>query len=359
LEPEVYVMEKRLKLRDDEKILWLVNPSKCANRHLLDYWLQIPELPLNTSVFWRFIGHLVRQASVTGVPKLDRGKYPLGKTLIEWGDRRPILNLTEEDRNRGIEWLDEKGMDVTRPVVAFHCRGSDYDFRKHGKSSRTTNYHQHRNVDVTTYHDAIDFLIDEGFNVIRLKGGEDVPERRHLLQMDRHDCVPEWMDIFVLGSATFLVGSDSGPLNVANAFGTPVLGTNMIPIGNALSFRNRDVSVPRLYRNRFTGKLFSFREILNLDISSFTNSKQYFQKEENEGIQIVPNSADELREAVKDMLEKVQYDRDVDWLPEEGWAKQVEFRRLLQPCHVSYGGQGFIAPSFLKKYENLLGVCRT
>jgi putative glycosyltransferase (TIGR04372 family) len=167
-----------------------------------------------------------------------------------------------------------------------------------------------------------------------------------VVDYSRHRLRSERMDIVLCARARFFLGNTSGVALVSTAFGVPCALANMIPFSN-LAPLSRDISIPKLLFHRGESRLLRFDEILGSPAANYRFARSY----ENDGIVPIENTAEEILELVREMLDRLDgtFEETAD-----DKAQQQRFRRLLRPGHYSFGSVSRVGAAFLRKYRHLL-----
>jgi putative glycosyltransferase (TIGR04372 family) len=102
----------------------------------------------------------------------------------------------------------------------------------------------YRNSSIDNFTDAIKYLINQGFGVVRLgdiKAKKTSISNKNFLDYPFTDLKSEEMDMYLLKNCFFYIGTNSGPLDIARLFGKPTLIHNMInPLSDGYPLRYFD-----------------------------------------------------------------------------------------------------------------------
>jgi putative glycosyltransferase (TIGR04372 family) len=152
------------------------------------------------------------------------------------------------------------------------------------------------------------------------------------------------MDVYLLGACRFFIGTSSGPAYVPPLFGVPCVLTNWSPAGQR-PFNGRDIYIPKLYRAGHPARPLSFAEIMAPPIGY---APRYVHAEEL-GVAPVPNTSEEVREAVSEMLNRL-----------DGTLSYTEMDDALQSAFEVVAetnlsiGNARIGSAFLRRHSHLL-----
>lgn len=247
--------------------------------------------------------------------------------------RRPLgMRLNDAVERRARAQAARAGIDTARLAIV-HARESGY---KRGIDSTTD---QRRNARIDSYASAVDLLQASGFTVVRI-GDASMTPFTHPGVMDlatsphRTDELELWC---VLQSRLF-IASDSGPFVGAYAANVPMLMVNVTSVIDAYPLRRGDRYILKHVHDATTGRILTVDEVatpallaIRKDVARYT---------------FVDNTADEIREAVAEML---RIDRKNDVLDDA----QQEFRRMIAdvwnsaPLREKRARSGQVAEQFL------------
>jgi putative glycosyltransferase (TIGR04372 family) len=345
---DMLAKQRRLGWSTDQEILVLCHAGQIVNQACLDYW----------KPFFTFLLH-------HGEPHerlVPPGCYPLDQKYVldlpsgeavrkeryhqvvqaEWQaqGRAPLLSVSDDHRARGWAALARHGVPPDAWFVCLHVREGGFQY----ESERQR--HEARNADILTYLPAIRAVTERGGWVVRL-GHPNVtplPELPQVVDYARSELRADWMDVFLVGCSRFLVGTDSGPSALPVAFGVPVVLTNVYP-ASARPWSPGDLYLPKLLWSEAEERYLSFRELFR---------PPFYDKPIGDilaglRIRVVDNRPEELREAVVEMLDRL--DGRLVYTPEDD-ALQARFDGL--DDNDSYGFANRIGRDFLCRYDYLL-----
>jgi putative glycosyltransferase (TIGR04372 family) len=243
--PEIRAKASHLGLTS-ERYLLIRTPGE-ANSALAAYWTSaFPALQLSErdgSKLERAIWPIVESVQWFDDGQSCRHLYQAYSDVqISWeaSGLGSALSLTDEHQDRGRRALATMGVPVNGWFAAMHVRAS-HEGSAYG-----------RNAIASSYARAVRRVNEAGGNVVQIGGSGSlesvVPGAISIVQA-RHQ--QPWLDLYVLGAARFLIGTQSGPSSVASAFGTPVLLTNITGWG-FLPNLSGTWAIPKLVRRKGT-----------------------------------------------------------------------------------------------------------
>ena len=192
----------------------------------------------------------------------------------------------------GRKFCEQMAIDLAQPIIVLHARDHGY----HGIQKQAF-----RNSPIEDYRRAIDYLLEAGYQVIRL-GDAKMPKLP--IQNPKYYELPfmlsyeSALDPFFVYYARFLIGSQSGPCSYARAFGTPILSINAV-FSYTLLTGKQEMGCFKRYRvteNARTRNL-SYTEIFDQNLFQYENKYQF----DYLGISFENCTEEEILAAVKDM----------------------------------------------------------
>jgi putative glycosyltransferase (TIGR04372 family) len=282
--------------------------------------------------------------------RFDTAKYAtaIGGTAAypaiqkQWGNRRPLLSLRDEDAIRGEECLRQLGIPRGAWFVCVHNR-------EEGWSPADEHLHSYRNSKLASYVPAMRAIVERGGWCVRVgdPSMSKLPAMRNVVDYAHHPLRADWMDLVLCARCRFFLGNTSGPFLLSSVFGVAVALANLIPLSVVLPFGRQDLGIPKLLRQRGTARLLTFEEILSTAAGNYRFASQYREA----GLEIRDNSPEEITELALEQLDciegRVVYTREDETL-------QSRFKALMKPGHYTYGSESRVGRDFLRRYAGLL-----
>jgi putative glycosyltransferase (TIGR04372 family) len=259
----------------------------------------------------------------------------------DWGDRAPLLTLTDEHRAAGEAALRQLGIPEGAWYVCLHAREGGY-------SQEDERVHSYRNSDVLRLIPTIEYIVSRGGWCVRMGDPSMVPlpRMRGLVDYAHHPLRSPLLDVFLCATCRFFLGNTSGLFLVSTVFGVPSVLANMIPI-TSMGFGPRDLSIPKLLWSVHKRGYLTFAEVLRSDLANARISAAF----RDAGVEPVENTAEDVHDLAAEMLDHIE-GRGAQY---EGFAPlQKRFARLLRPNHFCYGTRSRIGARFAHKYQDLL-----
>jgi putative glycosyltransferase (TIGR04372 family) len=345
LEVDCFLKEGALGKRPRYTGLLIVPPgTPVANECLLDYWGRLVWVVRSP-----FLSRLLAPCFGRGrlCYRTDQYVIAMNRTArspalqAEWGSRPPLLRLTAGHRERGRACLRELGVPDGAPFVCVHCREPGY---RPGEQTSDC-----RDADITTYLPAVAALVARGYWCVRLgdPSMRPLPPRPGLIDYAHSPLRGDWMDLFLLADCRFVLGSSSGPCQVATALGVPSASANHVPLSVVYSHGPHDVSIPKLFWSRAGGRYLTFAELLGGPLGNARFTGLY----EEAGVDFIENTPEDIRDLAVEMADRVE---GAARYSDDDERRQRGARALFRPGHYSYGAGGRLGRDFLRKYEALI-----
>ena len=314
-----------------------------VNQSILGYWkkyfivIQNPVLArlLSPLCFHPLLKSDEKYAATQG------GTSSVYEINARWGDRDPLLKITDQDLNAGRNILMQMGLQENDWFVCVHMREG-------GFSPSDEHFHGHRNANIETFIPAIQYIIDQGGKCIRMgdKTMTPMPPIDGLIDYALSPYKSDFMDVFLCSECLFFLGSNSGLFEISTVFGTPVAASNMGPI-TSLPTGMHDISIPMMHSEFAQNDLLSFSEVLDTEIANYRVSDDF----KKAGIDIIPNTKEEILELAIEQFQKVNNSFIVS---ETNEVLQKKYKALFKPGHYGYGYASKIGEKFLERYSHLL-----
>jgi putative glycosyltransferase (TIGR04372 family) len=201
---------------------------------------------------------------------------------------RPLLNVSVEHEIKGRSLLTKHGVTSDQWFVALHVRSGNGGLG-YG-----------RNANHDTYDRAVKLIHESGGHVVLLgKMNKAIKPQPNVISMEAERKEFPWLDLFLLGSARFVIGTQSGPTSVAAAFGTPVLMTNSVGWG-FLPYHSSMIVLPKkILESKSESKILTLPEMAQRNLLTIDS---YLSESADHRYRWLDNSASEIERAVEEMM---------------------------------------------------------
>ena len=343
LEPDCFIKEGELGARPYYRGIILIPKESAANQELLALWSQ--RITVISSNLWC---SLLRPFLRFPRMRYETHQYAVAigstaqcaKIYAEWGRRAPLLALSDSDKIRGLDRLEQLGVPKDAWYVCIHSRDG-------GFSPNDEHLHSFRNSNIEHYIPAMQAIVKRGGWCIRV--GEETSRPlsplENVIDYAHSPLKSDWMDVYLCASCLFFLGNSSGLFLLSTVFGKHTASANMVPVSNALPLGFDDLGIPKLLRHH--GQLMDYSQILNSPVANFRFASQYKEHE----ILVEENSPEEIRDLAIEMLDRSQGTAKYGDLDEE---LQRKFQNLIRPGHYSFGANSRVGRDFLRQYSSLI-----
>ncbi len=247
-----------------------------------------------------------------------------------------------DERAREIRLRSELGIPRDRWICTFHVREPG----PFGDEA----IHAYRNSDPKTYISAISEITARGGFVVRIgmSQAKSLATQEGLLQLGPGARRKGEADLILSrASLFFLGGGSSGAHAMASCNGVPVVGVNVAPLGAVKIWGPRDLAIPKLFRKISSGELAPFTEVLR----SGSGDNRSSQKILNSGFELLDNTADEIKDLVTEMMDRLEGKHSAS---DEAECLQSQFQGLFSPSNYTFHSRTRVGEAFLRKYSHLL-----
>jgi putative glycosyltransferase (TIGR04372 family) len=231
--------------------------------------------------------------------------HGLSRTLnYEDIDKNFLLSsnlLSEEQNNQCKEKLKSFGWIEKDKIICLNIRDSNYLSEKY--PSYDWRYHAYRDSDILQYTDAIQWLLDNGYYVVRT--GNQTKKSTGVKNLKFYDCTfsganDELLDLWFFLNCYATITVSSGPDVLAAFAGKPMLLINYLPLARSMWFANASLA-PKKLRNSINKNYLNLQEYLEAE---FTTTSEY----ENNNIEIIDLNSIEILAIIKEFIKELRSD---------------------------------------------------
>jgi putative glycosyltransferase (TIGR04372 family) len=225
LEPELFLASVDGKRRPRGVLdLWsLGNSSNQTNHFLAQKWAE----RVNATPSW-VVDALVNVGERFPRLACEKPKLSIHGPANGLDRTGPHLEFTLEEGKAGVEQLRALGIDTSRPYVCLIVRDSShYQSLGHQESPG----YSFLNCDVALFHEAAIALANSGYQVLRMgAGSERELGLNHPAVVDyaKSPLRSEFLDVYIAGTCTFAISTQTGPDAVCLAFRRPVFYVDVV-----------------------------------------------------------------------------------------------------------------------------------
>jgi len=232
-------------------------------------------------------------------------------------NKKPIFNflLSDSDIDKGSQLCANFNIPKFVPIVTLHVRESGY----------LGDSHAHRNASIDNYIPAINYLINEGFYIVRF--GDKSMKRfvnppPQLIDAPFHPEYTDFVEPYFSAVSKFGIGCGAGPDPIANGFGTPLLVVNQLMFAPMFG-TEKDLFVPKKIYSHKLRRYLTYEEFILSPAVNFFEDRLF----QEAGVEHRENSSEEILMAVKEMNARLD---GVYSMPQEEITKINQRVKIIQ-----------------------------
>ena len=279
---------------------------------------------LANGLLWGGLKHTVKPARVTSDSRDKLGLMSRSTTQLKFESKENIC---------GRNYLEKIGVKDSGKFICLVVRDSTYLSDKF--RGKDWSYHNHRDSEIETYHEAILALVEKGYSVIRMGKVVQKP-----LSLDHPNIIDyatsqdrcDFLDIWLMANCYFAISTGLGLDSVADIFRRSIVFVNYTPVMD-LEAWGRYITVPKKLVWLEDGRPLTLLE----QIQHTTSNAHYYQKH---GIKISDLLPEEITHAVLEMEARLTG----TWLPADEEELNTRFWKRLKEHHEFEKYHGWIHP---------------
>jgi putative glycosyltransferase (TIGR04372 family) len=202
----------------------------------------------------------------------------------------PHLKFTDEEHQRGREQLLKMGIDAEKPIVCLIVRDSSHYLSRGEKESAGYSF---LNFDISSFKETAHALADLGYQIVRMGAGTEIPfavDAPGIFDYAKSEHRSEFLDVYIAGTCTFAISTQTGPDAVCLAFRRPVYYVDVTRFsqfffGTQIAFWNP----AQIY---LKGSRLSLKQILDSPIFWLKDPDDFLRH----GVEVVRSTPNELAE---------------------------------------------------------------
>jgi putative glycosyltransferase (TIGR04372 family) len=207
------------------------------------------------------------------------------------------IEFDESQKKYGESILKKTQIPTNKKIVTIFARDSSYLSNK--EPDKDWSYHSYRDADIETYVDAVKFLIDKNYAVVRI--GSEYSKKlnfsnENYFEYSLSEFKSGFLDLYLIYKSTFILGNSSGAVDLADVFNVPWAAVNYAPfMCGSLGKESIYIQKKLIDSN---GVIVPFKDIIG-------DSKYYLHdgvKLKNDfGLEYIDNSPEEILDIAKEM----------------------------------------------------------
>lgn len=241
----------------------------------------------------------------------------------------PHLSFTDEEEAMGVAGLRSLGIPAGAKFVCLIVRDSSY--LRSNMPQGNWNYHNYRDCNIRNFVPAAEAVAKKGYFVIRMGANVETPLQSsdpRIIDYAFSELRSDFLDIYLGAKCAFCITTGCGWDAVPGClFRKPIVWTNTVPVGYLSTWAHKDIMTTKRHICVDDNKELTLRQIFESSAAFTPTASQY----ENEGVYLVENSPQELRDLVLEMVERIEG----TWTDAaEDERLQQEFWRIYRACAV-------------------------
>ncbi len=256
-----------------------------CNEQLRKMWARVDRLRI-----WDWTRY-IKQAS-TYLPGAEAHVIPTTDRDVHglYSQIPPHISFTTEEEEMGRQALRQMGIPEGAEFICIHSRDSAY--LEETFPYDVWDYHSYRDSRIDDFIPAAEEMARRGYYVVRM--GARVREALKTTNPRIIDYAnghrTDFMDIYLAAKCYFYLGDSCGINAVSFIFRRPVATTNFLPFSLVFTWGPYNITIFKKLQSLETGRMMSYREILESGTDSFDKTSQYI----NAGIEIQNNTPEEI-----------------------------------------------------------------
>jgi len=298
---EIYLSEKQIKKKRNIIDLFCFTDVVC-NKFLADKWKQnlivIPSYILFPII--RLNNFLAKKNKFLNDHRIFLRPFDINNAIIKTQNK---ILFTNEEISLGENLLLKNGIDG-KNIVCLIVRDSEY--LKKTFPLQDFSYHNYRDCEIDSYTQAVKYLNDNGVTVIRM--GRVVKKKMNYknklyIEYSMSKIESDFMDVFLASRCLFSISSGTGwEALPAFVFRKPMVFTNFIPFGQLITSSPQFINLAKKHYSLKLKRYLSISEIFKFCAFDFNSYK-------DNSIILEDNTADELKDIVEEMFNKIKNDK--------------------------------------------------
>lgn len=212
-----------------------------ANRCAVKKWAEVFAVNQGGWVLWRL-------SEKFGWPKIrvETRTEENGYSRFNPSESGVFIKFSDEEKSQGWAVLRKKGIKPSDNIICVHTRDEAYMEKWQPESDHS--FRAIRNTDSDVLIKSIEYLIGEGFKVIRIGSEADkqIPIKSDAFWDYARDDHDEFMDLFLMSVCRGLVATCAGVTMAAMAFRKPCLLFDHFPIMTEIFNSKKRIFVPKI-----------------------------------------------------------------------------------------------------------------
>lgn len=340
---EIYLSEKDHDLHPKKSFDIFFHPFKICNYQLKKMWDRHPDLMINQFAWFLHHGGRI-------LPGADR--YQINTSIRDTNDvliKSDIhLQFTSNEVATAQKDLINMGVHTGSTFIGFIARDSLY--LKNISPTKNWSYHNYRDSNIENYLLAAEELSVRGHSVIRMGVHVEKALKSNdpkIIDYATKGYRTDLLDIYIPAKCHFFVSGNCGLDSVPIIFRRPMVFVNIMPIELVRGWYKNCLIIFKKHWLKKEKRFMTFREI----IESGAGKYYYNELFEQQGIELIENTPEEIRDVTIEMDERLNGTWETTEQDEE---LQKQFWPLFKPNEENTVFRCRTGTKFLQQNRDLL-----
>jgi len=273
-------------------------PRSPCNQQLADMWKR--ELHVLPYFLMRPLDLIIRSIDLLAdlrIYKSIAGDRDVNNLI---NTTKPHLSFNSQEINIAESILKKHGINIKhKKFVCLMVRDNSY------LKGNAWDYHNYRDTDVQDYKYAVRSLIDRGYTVFRM--GKRVNDElsinnQNFIDYAFSEMKTDLLDIYLCAKCEFFISTGTGLDAVALIFRRPIVYVNYVPLGHFVSYGKDSITIVKHHYSIELDKYLNMSEIFTYGVGYSMHSNDY----EDKDVKLIDNSPEEIRDAVIEMVDRLE-----------------------------------------------------
>jgi putative glycosyltransferase (TIGR04372 family) len=225
--------------------------------------------------------------------------------------------LTKDEEEKGRKELIKLGINPEDKFVCLIVRDSAYleKQKKENHSGVDWSYHDYRDTEIDDYTLAAQYLVEQGYFVIRMGATVNKPfacASGKIIDYAYENMRTDFMDIYLGLKCHFCISTSTGYDAIPSLFRRPLVIVNNPHIEYIYSFFPKTITIFKKVFNIETKEYLSIKNILENGVGRFDRTNQFIESK----LKLIDNTPEEIRDAVIEMVLRLDKEWLDDWYDE-------------------------------------------
>lgn len=286
LEPEVFLSRSAKDSGIRTVDLWsLGRQNRQSNKYLAAKWSEV----IHVCPSW-LIGSFQRAGKRFPQLALENPKLSIHGPDNALDKSTPHLKFSDAEHQQGREQLMKMGIDPYEPTVCLIVRDASHYQSRGEKESAGYSF---LNFDISSFEETAFALAGLGYQVVRMGAGTEKPfavDAPGIFDYARSEYRSEFLDVYIAGTCTFAISTQTGPDAVCLAFRRPVYYVDVTRFSQF--FFGTQIAFWSPAQIRLNGRRLSLRRLLDSPIFWLKDPDDFLRH----GVEVVRSTPSELAE---------------------------------------------------------------